>query len=189
MNYPNTRGLASHHPYFASPSGPYEEGEVEIIDPAIETIISLLAKCEGDYDQRKMTLYLDPGYYKIPGIVLFEEEGTSLFSLDLPNLVDIWRTKYFSGTNHDALKIVWKAEVGISDFHEKRHLIEGIGWNITDMRETERIYNPFRRPGDDRVIPTMQFLMRRDEVFGPITAAGPDPYTRWYEREFVSFDD
>ncbi|KAL8880126.1 MAG: hypothetical protein Q9192_008087 [Flavoplaca navasiana] len=190
MDYPNTRGLASHHPYFAPRSGPYEEGEVEIIDPAIETIISLLAKYGGDYDQRKVTLYLDPGYYKIPGIVFFEQEGTSLFSLDLPNLVDIWRTKYFSGRNHEALKILWKGEININDFPEKRHLIEGVGWKIFDVHEGEYIYNNrIGWPGKDIVVPSIQFLMRRDEVIGPIMAAGPDLYTRWYAREFVSFDD
>ncbi|KAL9608067.1 MAG: hypothetical protein Q9204_009265 [Flavoplaca sp. TL-2023a] len=190
MNYPNTRGLASHHPYFAPPSGPYEEGEVDIIDPAIETIISLLAKHEGDYDQRKMTLYLDTGYYNIPGIELYDHEDMSLFSLDLPNLVDIWRTRYFSGRNHEALKIVWKAQVGIDDFRQKRHLIEGVGWKIVDVHKGEFMYNNrIGWPGEDKVAPTMQFLMRRDEVIGPITAVTPSPYTRWHEREFVSFDD
>ena len=190
MHYPNTRGLASHHPYFAPPSGPYEEGEVDIIDPAIETIISLLAKREVSYDQQKMTLYLDTGYYNIPGIELYDHEDMSLFSLDLPNLVDIWRTRYFSGRNHEALKIVWKAQVGINDFRQKRHMIEGVGWKIVDVHKGEFIYNNrIGWPGEDEVAPTMQFLMRRDEVIGPITAGTPSPYTRWHERIGVTFDD
>ncbi len=70
-----TRGLASHHPYFGPPQiEPYEEGEVDIVDPAIETIISLLSKCRDWEDHGKITLIFDTGYYNIPGIELFVGE-------------------------------------------------------------------------------------------------------------------
>ena len=180
-----TRGLASHHPYFASREGPYGEGEVDIIDPAVETIFSLLAKEYESNDQRKMRLCLDTGYHNIPGIELFDEEGMNLFSLDLPNLVDIWRRQYFSDT--EALKVFWKAEVEVDTFNEKRHLIEGVGWNIIDAQEGEYIYNPygpFGRPGKDQVLPSVQFSMTRHEIVGPIMAAGPSPYTRWHNSPF-----
>ncbi|KAL8916004.1 MAG: hypothetical protein Q9172_006514 [Xanthocarpia lactea] len=174
-----TRGISSHHPYLASPTGSYEEGEVDIVDPAIETIISLLSKCENYEDQRSMTLFLDTGLDFIPGVELYEEEDTSRFSLDLPHLVDIWRTKYFSDTNQGALEIVWKCEVERQHFHENGHLIERVGWKIFDVHEGEHQYGP---PGYDRIVPTMHLLMRRDEVTEPILAAGPNPYTQWHER-------
>ncbi|KAI4185939.1 MAG: hypothetical protein LQ346_005783, partial [Caloplaca aetnensis] len=151
--YSGGRGLSTHHPLLPPPKDPtYMEGEVDIIDPAVETIISLLAKSnDGD---RKLTLYLDTGYYNIPGIELYVGEATSLFSTDLPNLVETWRTSYFSDDDASgggaSLDVVWKAEVAREDFHDKRTLIEKVGWKIFDKQEAERIYNPFRRPGEDQ---------------------------------------
>ncbi|KAL8845761.1 MAG: hypothetical protein Q9221_009100 [Calogaya cf. arnoldii] len=145
MSYAKTRGLASHHPYLAPPTGSYEEGEVDIIDPALETIISLLSKCEDWEDHRKMTLTFDTGYYNIPGIELHPGENTSLFSLDLPNLVEIWRGKYFSDTNNGALEIFWRAAIVRNTFSEKRHLIKGVGWKIVDTYEGEHRYNSLGR--------------------------------------------
>ncbi|KAL8879903.1 MAG: hypothetical protein Q9198_002577 [Flavoplaca austrocitrina] len=185
ISHSKTRGLASHHPYLAAPLGPYEEGEVDIVDPAIETIISLLAKHEHSDRQRRMTLCLDAGYYNIPGIELFEFEDTSLFSLDLPNLVDIWRRQYF--WDPEALKIIWKTEGELDIFNEKRHLIEGVGWNIVHAQEGEYIYNPygaFGPPHEEKVIPSMQLSMIRDEIVGTIMAAGPSPYTHWHHSPF-----
>lgn len=40
------KDLASHPAYLAPPKRPYQEGEVDITDPTIETIVSLLAKRE-----------------------------------------------------------------------------------------------------------------------------------------------
>ena len=174
-----TRGISSHHPYLTSPTGSYEEGEVDIVDPAIETIISLLSKCENYEDQRSMTLFLDTGLNFIPGVELYEDEDTSRFSLDLPNLVDIWRTKYFSDTNQGALEIVWKGAVETQHFRKRRHQIERVGWKIFDVHEGEYQYGS---PGYDMIVPTMHLLMRRDEATEPIVAAGPSPYTRWHER-------
>ncbi|KAI4272186.1 MAG: hypothetical protein LQ337_005469 [Flavoplaca oasis] len=182
MVYTQTRGLASHHPYFAPRIGPYEEGEVDIVDPAIETIISLLSKCKEWEDHRKITLVFDTGYYNIPGIELYEEEDTSLFSLDLPNMVDIWRGKYFSDTNQGVLEIFWRAAIMRDNFSEKRHLIEGVGWKILKIHEGEHRYHSWGRPGFDTVVPTMQLLMKRDVVALPIMAGGPSPYTSWHER-------
>ncbi|KAL8657132.1 MAG: hypothetical protein Q9226_002228 [Calogaya cf. arnoldii] len=182
MSYAQTRGLASHHPYLAPPTGPYEEGEVDIIDPALETIISLLSKCKDWEDHRKMTLIFDTGYYNIPGIELHEEEGTSLLNLDLPNLVEIWRGKYFSDTNYGALEIFWRAATVRNNFSEERHLIEGVGWKIFDTYDGDHRYHSLGRAGFDTVVPTMQFLMKRDEVTLPIMAVGPSPYTSWHER-------
>lgn len=174
-----SRGLSLHHPHFTPSKEPYLEGEVDVIDPAVETIISLLAKSSSG---RKMTLYMDTGFYNIPGIELFVEEGTSLFSMDLPNLVETWRTSYFSDASCGSLDIVWKAEVGRDDFHDKRTLIEQVGWKIFDEQEAEHIRNPFSRPGDDRVSPTMRFLMRRDQITTPLMAAEADPFTDWYRK-------
>ncbi|KAL9034221.1 MAG: hypothetical protein Q9180_005526 [Flavoplaca navasiana] len=179
MHYSRTRGLASHHPYFTAPVGPYEEGEVDIIDPAIETIISLLAKDEHG-DHRKMTLSMNTGFYNIPGIELFEDEGTCFFSLDLPNLVDVWRTKYCLNTKFE-LGIIWKVETDLGVFHENRHLIEGVGWNIVDACEGEVTYNPYGihdDRGEDRVLPTMQVSMKRNAIGDSIMAAGASPWTR-----------
>ncbi|KAL8857844.1 MAG: hypothetical protein Q9178_005600 [Gyalolechia marmorata] len=182
MCYAPTRGLSSHHPYFASPTGSYEEGEVDIVDPAIETIISLLSKCENYEDQRSMTLYLVPSWNIIPGVELREEEDMSRFSLDLPNLVDIWRTKYFSDTNQGALDIVWKCEVDGQDFRENGHQIERVGWKIFDAHEGEYPYGVQALDNYNMIARKMHFLMRRDEVTEPIIAAGPSPYTKWHER-------
>ncbi|KAL8947373.1 MAG: hypothetical protein Q9222_006339 [Ikaeria aurantiellina] len=184
MSRSRTRGISSHHPYLAPLAGSYEEGEVDIVDPAIETIIFLLSICEDYEDQRCMILFLDTGWDTIPGVELHAEEDNTRFSLDLPNLVDIWRTKYFSDTNQGALEIVWKAEVGREDFREKRHMIEGVGWKIFDVHEAEHQYGFGGTPGWDMMAPTMHFLMKRDEITEPILAVDPSPYTRWHKRPF-----
>ncbi|KAL8895359.1 MAG: hypothetical protein Q9207_008204 [Kuettlingeria erythrocarpa] len=185
LAYTMSRGLSLHHPHLAPPEEPsYLEGEVDVVDPALETIISLLSKSSSD-GGRKMTLYLDTGYYIIPGIELIIEEYTSLFSMDLPNLVETWRTSYFFDDDPGAssLDVVWKAEVSREDFYDKRALIQNVGWKIFEKQEAERIYNCFGRPGEDEVIPTMRFLMRRDHLLAPgapFMAANASPFTDVY---------
>lgn len=188
LTFSLSKGLSTHHPLLAAPKDPsYLEGEVDVIDPAIETIISLLSKSSSG-SGRKMTLYLDTGYYNIPGIELIIEEDTSCFSMDLPNLVETWRTSYFSEDDPGAasLDVVWKAEVTSEDFHNKRTVIESVGWKIFDNQEAERIYNPCRRPGEDEVIPTMRFLMRRRNHLSlpgaPFMAANASPSTHEYNK-------
>ncbi|KAL8994488.1 MAG: hypothetical protein Q9169_005561 [Polycauliona sp. 2 TL-2023] len=181
----NPRRLASHHPYFASPLGSYEEGLVDIVDPAVETIISLLAKHQHSDRQQKMTLCLDTGYDNIPGIELFESEDMSLFSLDLPNLVDIWQRQYFS--DPEAIRIIWKIEGELDMYNENRHLIEGLGWNIFHAQEGEFYHDPhgaYGPPDAEEMVPSMQFWMTRDAIVGPIMAAGPDPYTQSHYSPF-----
>ncbi|KAL8830859.1 MAG: hypothetical protein Q9170_005542 [Blastenia crenularia] len=178
------RGSSLHHPHFSRPMGLYQEGEVDIIDPAVETIISLLAKSRS---RGNMTLYLDTNPHQginIPGIELFVEEDTSQFSMDLPNLLEIWRTSYFSGNSGASLDIVWKAEANPDLFHDKRSMIEDLGWKIFNEQKGSRIYNPYRRPGKDVIYPTIRFSMRRGQLTFPIMAADPDPYTDEYRCPF-----
>ncbi|KAL8992199.1 MAG: hypothetical protein Q9169_007287 [Polycauliona sp. 2 TL-2023] len=197
MSGTETRGLARHHPLFAPPpSGqPYQEGEVDVIDPAFETIISLLAKHEDYVDRRKVTLVLDTGHNTIPGILLEDgHEDASLFSMDLPNLLDMWRRNYFQMPDEDenkqgaeacaSLDLIWKAEISPMFFDRSKHLLRGIGWEVFDQRESEWIYSklvhgPHTWTHEDIAIPTVRLLMRRIRFVAPIMAADPSPWTQW----------
>ncbi|KAL8668456.1 MAG: hypothetical protein Q9168_006911 [Polycauliona sp. 1 TL-2023] len=195
MSGVNARGLAAHHPHFATPppGQPYQEGEVDIVDPALETILSLLAKSSNDSVPRRLTLVLDLGSNTIPGIVLIYEEDASLFSMDLPNLLEIWRRSYFvkEGTKNSygasSLDLIWKAEIDREIFDAKGDLLEDVGWTVVKKQEDERVYTPFRNDAShnekvDEVIPTIRLWMRRARFAVPIVASDPDPWTRWHER-------
>lgn len=97
---------------------------MDITDPTIETIISLLAKRESHNNHRVMMLYLDSIRDVLCDMALCGLGFPSTFSR---NSVQIWRTIYFSDTNNDALDVVWKAGLERDIFHEKRDSIEEIG--------------------------------------------------------------
>ncbi|KAL8952483.1 MAG: hypothetical protein Q9222_001624 [Ikaeria aurantiellina] len=181
-DFTSSKGLAFHHPHFARLEGLYEEGEVDIVDPAIETIISMLAR---SVHGQAITLSLDTGCNNIPGIELFVEEGTSLFTMDLPNLIEKWRTSYFSESSYASLDIIWKAAVGQYYSIENRRMIEALGWDICEEQEGMYTHEFQSRPGQKpREFPVTRIWMRRKPLTGQLIAAAPDPYSDWQGRPY-----
>ncbi|KAL8738163.1 MAG: hypothetical protein Q9181_001021 [Wetmoreana brouardii] len=157
------------HPHFAGPSGPCPQGEVDIIDPAIETIISIFTQSSN----RKLKLYLNLEFDTIPGAGV----GVEYFSMDLPNLIEKWRTDYTSGGDWRSLEVLWRAETWKGTFLERRALIEGQGWEILEEKEAQR-FLPIQFAPDERfTYPTIQLLLKRKQLTVPLLAADPDLYS------------
>ncbi|KAI4126480.1 MAG: hypothetical protein LQ338_003730 [Usnochroma carphineum] len=177
--YRTTNGFATRHPQLAAPAGPGKEGEVDIINPAMETIISLLA---GNSSARRVTLYLHLSVFDMPGVTLIEQEDMTLFSMDLPNLVEKWRTAYFSNGVCGSLEVIWIAESARKQYIQKRSLIEDVGWDILQEADVEVVRNRFYRANGDCLFQVTRSLLRRKPLTGPPIASDPDPYTDWQHR-------
>ena len=160
-------------PHFSRPSEPLPQGEVENIDPAIETIFSILGRSEG---APKLTFTLKLNFDLIPGIVVIEESQDgedSYFSMDLPNLVEKWRIDYTTDFRCRPVEVIWKAESYRKASTDKRELIKEQGWEILKEEEAEKSW-----PRSGTRYPTMRFTLRRKELTGPLVAADPSEWTR-----------
>lgn len=180
--YSTINGYANRHPQLPAPALPCKEGEVDIINPAIETIISLLA---GYSSARKVTLYLQLTCCDMPGVTLIEQEDMTQFSMDLPNLVEKWRTAYFSNKVCGSLEVIWIAESSSEAYIQKRDLIEDVGWEILQEEDVEIIQKRYRGPHEPELELAhwvTRSLLRRKPLIGPLMAADPDPYTDWYRK-------
>ena len=102
------------------------KGEVENINPTIETVFSILGQC-GYGLSPKLTLTLLLHFDLIPGIIVIttnEDIETSYFSMDLPNLIEHWRVNYTTGHDNRPIEVLWKAESFREESLGKRNLIE-----------------------------------------------------------------
>lgn len=163
--------------HFIAPSEPSPVGEVDNIDPAIETIFSIFGRCDGG---RELTLHFKLGFDVIPGVILItQREDVELehFSMDLPNLIEKWRVDYTSDARCRPIEVRWKAESYKEPFTEQRGLIEEQGWEILEEEEAER-FQIIRigPPHEYAPYPTTRFLLRRKELTGPLVAADPNPH-------------
>lgn len=164
------------NPHLAPPSVPCKEGEVDNINPAIETIFSIFGRTEGGL---KLTLHLDLGFDTLPGIVFItEREGAELdhFSMDLPNLIEKWRADYTSDSGCRPIEVLWKAESHMEPFIEKRGLVEEQGWEILHEEEGTKLRLVNWQTKEYSPYSTIRFTIRRKELTGPIVAADPNPY-------------
>ncbi|KAL8748520.1 MAG: hypothetical protein Q9184_007245 [Pyrenodesmia sp. 2 TL-2023] len=170
--------FAPRHPHLSISSSLYPEGEVDMINPAFELIIHTLAR---SFHGAKITLNLDLEFGTIPGIELFLDQEIELFSMDLPNLIEKWRTDYTTVGSCRTLEILWKAEADRALFLQKRALIEEKGWEIVGEEAAERL----QIFGDTESItfPTMRFLLKRRTITAPLMPAAPDPYS-WKPRAY-----
>lgn len=137
------------------------EGEVENINPAIETIFSILGQCEC-VSSPKLTLTLNLHFDLIPGVIIItetEDIETSYFSMDLPNLMEKWRVNYTSGRRSRLVEVLWKAESFRKETIEKRELIKQQGWEIMKEEETERLRIVKMNPREYGPCPTMKFTL------------------------------
>ena len=158
-------------PHFSRPLEPLPQGEVENIDPAIETIISILGRSEG---APKLTLTLKLNFDLIPGITVIDQSQDgedSYMSMDLPNLIEKWRVDYSTDFRCRPVEVIWKAESYRKESTDKREFIKAAGWEILKEEEAEK------RPRTGTPYPTMRFILRRKELIGPLVAADPSPWT------------
>ncbi|KAL8848386.1 MAG: hypothetical protein Q9221_006585 [Calogaya cf. arnoldii] len=121
------------HPHLVGPSHNNPEGEVDVINPAIEAIISLFARPHG---VPKTKLILNLMYASVPGamdwgVFPFRHK---YFTMDLPNLVEKWRTDYTFG----AMEVFWRGEAIRKNFLDQQTVIADLGWEVFDEEEMER---------------------------------------------------
>ena len=153
------------------------EGEVDNINPAIETILSIFGQSDG---APQLTFHLVLGFDIIPGVILVtEREDVDMdhFSIDLPNLIEKWRVEYASDARCKPVEVRPEAESYRDPFTEKRGLVEEQRWEILEEGEAERLRVIQIAPNKYAPYPTMRFSLRRKELSGPLVAADPNPYS------------
>jgi hypothetical protein len=164
-------------PHFAHLLKPVPEGEVENIDPAIETIFSILGRAEG---APKLVLTMKLDFNVIPGVDVIDdwEDGEDTYlSMDLPNLVEKWRVDYTTDFRCRLVEVIWKAESYRKESTDKRELIREQGWEILGEEEAERHSITQVDTQNSAPYPTMRFTLRRKELTAPLVAADPSPWT------------
>jgi hypothetical protein len=170
-------------PHFAALELPAKGGSVENIDPAVETVFSLLGHCE---HRSKLTVRLWLQYMFLPGVELWEGSQSAYryyWSLDLPNLIESFRVHATRGRDIDVL---WEGEARRPEFEKCERSIKA-QWVIVIAEEGNAYWEPggiepVRRPAQPPgprtlVVPTTLFTLRRKTLPTPLTAADPSPYS------------
>lgn len=157
------------------------EGEVENINPAIETIFSILGHTEpgreGEVGVQKLTFILEVDFNLIPGVVVIKRSGDEeldryhcddrYFSMDMPNLIEKWRAEYTIAQGNRPVEVLWKVESERLLVEEKKMLIQERGWEILGEDEAEYVAPPILGVEPPPVAP-------------PILGEGPLPVSHSY---------
>ncbi|KAL8888156.1 MAG: hypothetical protein Q9215_004372 [Flavoplaca cf. flavocitrina] len=146
------------------PDGTRLSREVDVINPAIETIISFFGRPRGTV---KVKLVLNLGFRTVPGV----DSQCVSFSMDLPNLIEKWRCDYTRGN----MTIVWRGEAEDDWFADMQALIEHQGWEILPGDDAERPWLTYTRDWVKGCghLPLVNFMLKRKQLTGPLTAAEP----------------
>lgn len=177
-------------PSFALHELPCSEGEVENINPAIESVFTLLRDVEGP-SRPTTRLELLLGYSILPGLYL--SLGISAWnwqscSLDLPNLIETLRRR------DDAkrpINVIWRAQLHRRDFTEHRSSIEQ-AWTIVEARHATEKWEVLENPGPCRspqpghtfaTAQLVELTVRRDSVPDPLIAAEPFQSTDYHHYQ------
>ena len=154
------------------------EGEVENINPVIESIFSLLGQYTSKPSQ-KLFFNLHLRFDLVPGIIIVEDDNedidASYFSMDLPNLIEFWRWKYTNGCGHRQLDVLWHAESYRKQAIAKQELIKEQGWDILRLELAEK--KEFGELAKCLPIPTVKLVMRRTELVEQLVAAERSPWS------------
>lgn len=173
--------FAPRHPNLSVFSSIYPEGEVDdMIDPAFELIIHTLAR---SFYGTKVALYLQLEFDIIPGVELHWDDEIGLFSMDLPKAIGRWCTDHTSAGCSRVLEILWKADADRALFLQNRALLKIQGWQIVGEEAAERL-GYFGDPEPVK-LPTMRFLLKREDITGPLVPAAPDRYP-WKTRSYYN---
>lgn len=94
--------------------------------------------------------------------------------MDLPNLVEKWRTDYIFG----AMEILWRGEFENIELLHKQSAIPDLGWEVFEEEDMERQWlGSYHRVGDSNTNPQIHFLLKRKKLTGPLVASDPNPFT------------
>ncbi|KAF2008256.1 hypothetical protein BU24DRAFT_429503 [Aaosphaeria arxii CBS 175.79] len=181
VKIPNLREeLYQRNPHLYRSPQSTEEGEVENINPAIETIFAILGSRDA-WSTLKLQLLLDPNC--LPGVELLDDDQSAyaqIFTMDLPNLIEKFRVAYTSQSeNRGHVEVLWVGETLRHEFINKRSLIQKQGWEIVETREVEtpRLWTP--PPGHAPLGPILKvrFTLKRRVQTAVLVAEDPNPYS------------
>ncbi|KAG8630900.1 hypothetical protein KVT40_000040 [Elsinoe batatas] len=173
------------HPLLQQPHGrkDWETGEVDVVDPEIEKIFSLLA-ISPDHASTDtivpVTIYMDnvsgcyPGAYDDPTNEYLMMESLHL-SMDLPNLIEAWRAKY---THHQRpIDVLWRSWGQKWQFEMMEAQFIDAGWDIIHHAYTgDQESDPQGEVGWEEIAKRpVEWTMRRKPLEGPIFASSPNP--------------
>ncbi|KAI4242355.1 MAG: hypothetical protein L6R40_004084 [Gallowayella cf. fulva] len=164
--------LFSRHPHLAAPLLSCPDGQVDVIDPLLETIIALVGQAGG----RRLTLHLNLGLLDIdiiPGIKPApDRKVTEGLSMDLPNLLETWRAQYTSDDRCRNVDILWRAYTYKCFFIDNKTLIEDLGWQILEAKEDE--WSRAETPRTGFTTSSVRLCLKRKKLTEKLT--GPKPY-------------
>ncbi|KAL8668526.1 MAG: hypothetical protein Q9168_006846 [Polycauliona sp. 1 TL-2023] len=169
-------GSNSTHESLAPRRTQLPEGEVNVINPAIETIISFFAH---DDCLLKIRLVFQLEWGQIPGMCFHEDTGDQsgkVFTMDLPNLVEKWRTDYTFG----CMEILWRGDFTKCILLRDRDLIESLGWEILEEKSMNRPWYTHARANDHgrNGYRKSEFLLKRKPITGPLLASDTEAQIR-----------
>ncbi|KAI9660949.1 MAG: hypothetical protein M1821_009276 [Bathelium mastoideum] len=181
---------------FSTPTLPVKEGEVENVDPATETFITLLSRRD---EALPLSLNIKVAPNLIPGVLLlpprtardpddeddyraltFQRGMDRYLSMDIPNLIEKWRLHY--GSEPNALEVVWQVETEELLIKEKKALMQEAGWVIVSEQDGERIWRvwpPFDTEHTEPPrISMIRFSLKMNIASeAPLVASDPIPYS------------
>ncbi|KAL8992965.1 MAG: hypothetical protein Q9169_006697 [Polycauliona sp. 2 TL-2023] len=170
--------FAPRHPHLTA-SLPMTEGEVDVINPAIETIISFFAR-PGGIPKIRIVFQLE--YGNVPGMSFANDIGDELgngCSMDFPNLVEKWRTDYTFG----CLEVLWRSELSEDWRMRDQDKFKELGWELLEEESMERPWFTHIRAGGGRRWRgrlKMECFLRKKKLTGPLLAT--DLIQGWTER-------
>jgi len=167
---------------------PLMYGLVDNINPALETIFQLLGQRDS---VRTLTLnFVLNGQYPGEGGIIEDEDQhpeDRWHSMDLPNLVEKFRTLYtLSPSSESLVQVSWRGECRPLVWHRQDDVVSRIvildhvkniedhDWelDISPMKEDDTTWKPHN---EERQVPT--FVLRRKQLAKPLMADNPNPYS------------
>ncbi|KAF4552334.1 Hypothetical protein D9617_10g073150 [Elsinoe fawcettii] len=177
------KNIHPRHHLIKSPKddGTWPEGEVDDINPKMEDVFSALTECD---QGSKLTLdvrYVGggfPGCFEKPNQ---EDEFNEnyYFSMDLPNLIEAWRSKH-SDPKKREIDVVWHIWGPIYDDKTILDIIgdklEDNGFDIISSERFEEQVESVVHPGTFKLQRTLKVDMKHKPLDGPIIHAEPNVY-------------
>lgn len=170
--------LYPRNPYLCLPES-IKEGEVENINPRIETLFSILCDRGSKYIL-ELRLLLDP--YFFPGLEIIESQTADheFFTMDLLNLVEKFYNNYTNQCRGGGrIDILWIGKTDRDAFIENRNLIQRRNWEIIETKEVvDKLQLPLP-PGYPPPYPVWKilFTLKRREQLTILIAEDPSPYS------------
>ncbi|KAH6666126.1 hypothetical protein B0J14DRAFT_605342 [Halenospora varia] len=164
------------HPLLYQAPETISRGTVEDIDHEVETVFQFLGRARNATNLIfKMILEENT----IPGTHFYSDPNTpevSWFTMDLPNLVEVFRVKHTQGLRR--VDVLWTGIKLCSALKAHKDEIEKVGWEILEGLELVRDGKIKQmESGYDESISLTNFTLRQKEIVGKLVASEPASFT------------